>query len=390
MKQPAASQRRSWTRARRAEETSSPTTIRAAPTRFDIERRTCSTSARSVGTTPTFSVPVSSRSTTCVTRRGRREAESSCVKRQEKGEAPPRVVVQPAEQTEVEQDEPAVGREQDVPAVRVGVVDAVYGHLVDVGAEELARELSGLLGREAVVGADLHAVDPLQHHSLLGHVRPDHLRHDEALVVGDEARDQLGVVRLLEKVELGAKVHLELVRERLELEELRRLGAPLEQARRRADDVEVEVDLFHHSRPPHLHDDRLAGAEERRVDLRDGGGRDRVRVDAREDVAEGLAYDRLELAEWHRRHLVDEAPELVDVDVRQEIGPRGEKLPELDVRRAEALEREPEVARPLARRRPLADDADLAQHAEQAAPPGDPRHLEGTLRPLSPRSHDAG
>jgi hypothetical protein len=126
------------------------------------------------------------------------------------------------------------------------------------------------------------------------------------------------------------------------------------------------------------------------VDLRDGGGRDRSRVDAHEDVAEGLADDRLELGERHRRHLVDEAPELLDVDVGQEVRPRREELPQLDVRRAQALEGEPEVARALARRRPLADDADLAQHAKQAAPTGDPCHLEGTLRPLRPRSHGRG
>ena len=127
--------------------------------------------------------------------------------------------------------------------------------------EELARERGRLLGREAVVGPDLDAVDPLQHRRLLGHVRPDHLRHDEPPIVGDEARDQLGVVRLLAEVELRAQVHLELVRERLELEELRRLGAPLEEARRRADDVEIEVDLLHHSRPPHLHDDRICATD---------------------------------------------------------------------------------------------------------------------------------
>src|SRR5205085_3779714 len=86
-------------------------------------------------------------------------------------------------------------------------------------------------------------------------------------------------------------------------------------------------------------------------------------------------------------HLVDEPPQLLDVDVGQKVGPRRQELAELDVRRAEALEGEAEVARALARRRALADDADLAQHAEQAAPPGDPRHLERTLRPLRPRPH---
>jgi hypothetical protein len=130
--------------------------------------------------------------------------------------------------------------------------------------------------------------------------------------------------------------------------------------------------------------------EERRVDLRDRGGRDRLRVDTREDVAEGAADDRLELRERHRRHLVDEPAQLLDVDVGQEVGPRGEELPQLDVGRAEALEGEPEVARALARRRALADDADLPQHTEQAAAPRDERHLERALRPLRPGPHGPG
>ena len=271
--------------------------------------------------------------------------------------------------------------------MRVGVVHALDRDLVDVGAKELPRELRGPLGRQAVVGADLRTVDPLQHHRLLGHVRPDHLRHDQALVLADEARDQLGVVRLLEEVELRAQVHLELVGERLELEQLRRLGAPLEETRRRADDGKVEVDPLDDPGQPDLHHDLPAGAEERRVDLRDRGGRHGLGVDAREDVAEGPPDDRLQLGERHGRHFVDEPPELLDVDVGQEVGPRRQELPQLDVRGAEPLEGEPEAARALPGRRPLADDPDLAQYPQEAAATGDPRHLERTLRPLRPRPH---
>ena len=60
---------------------------------------------------------------------------------QEQAERPPGVVVEPAEQPEVDQCQAPVGREQDVPAVRVRVVDAVLRDLLDVGAEELRRKL---------------------------------------------------------------------------------------------------------------------------------------------------------------------------------------------------------------------------------------------------------
>jgi hypothetical protein len=46
----------------------------------------------------------------------------------------------------------------------------------------------------------------------------DDRRHVETLEVGDEAGDELGVVRLLDEVELGEKMRFELVGERTELE----------------------------------------------------------------------------------------------------------------------------------------------------------------------------
>ena len=54
----------------------------------------------------------------------------------------------------------------------------------------------------------------------------------------------------------------------------------------------------------------------------------------------------LDLGERHRRHLVDELRELLDVHVRQQIRTRGEKLPELDIRRTELFERAPEACAP--------------------------------------------
>ena len=110
---------------------------------------------------------------------------------QEQAECPPRVVVEAADEAEVEQREPAVVGQEDVAAVRIGVVDAVDGDLLDVGAEELAREHRCTLWIEAMVARHALAGDPLLHEHLLGHVWMDHRRHDQVLGVGDDARDQL-------------------------------------------------------------------------------------------------------------------------------------------------------------------------------------------------------
>ena len=73
--------------------------------------------------------------------------------------------------------------------------------------------------------------------------------------------------------------------------------------------------------------------------LRDGGGGERLRVEADERVlAEVLPQHGLDLREGNRGDRVDEVAELLDVDVGQEIRPRREELAELDERRAELLE----------------------------------------------------
>ena len=125
-----------------------------------------------------------------------------------------RVSVESTEQAEVEQGQAPVVREEDVSAVRVGVVDTGQGDLPDVGAEEVAGEGLGSLVREPMLRRDLLAVDPLQDERALGHVRPDHLRHDQVLEVLEEPGDQLRVARLLLEVELRAQVRLELVGQR--------------------------------------------------------------------------------------------------------------------------------------------------------------------------------
>ena len=102
------------------------------------------------------------------------------------------------------------------------------------------------------------------------------------------------------------------------------------------------------------------------MDLRDRRRRERLRVDHGEVLEADVALDhRPDALERHGRDVVDELAELVDVDVGEQVGPRREQLAQLDVRRAELLERLPELDRSLARRRPVADDADLSEDAQQ-------------------------
>jgi len=124
------------------------------------------------------------------------------------------------------------------------------------------------------------------------------------------------------------------------------------------------------------------------VDLRDRRRGERLARDRDERVeADVLADHRLELVVRGRRDLVDELAELLDVDVRQEVWPRGEQLAELQVGGAELLERAPELDGALTSGRAVADDAHLAQDAKQAVSPCGARDLERAPRALEPYAH---
>jgi len=130
-------------------------------------------------------------------------------------------------------------------------------------------------------------------------------------------------------------VHLELVCERAELQQLRRLRALLDELDRRAHDRQVEVDLLDDPGTANLDDHLAAVGEERAMDLRDRGGCERLGVKPHDRIAEVLAHYSLDLGERKGRHGVHELGELLDVDVGQQVGTRGEQLAELQERRPE-------------------------------------------------------
>ena len=239
-----------------------------------------------------------------------------------------------------------------------------------------------------MVGVHLLSLDPLEHEYTLRHVRLDHLRDDEVFIVGQESLDHFGVGCFLDEVELRAQVLLELVRKRSRLKQLRTLGSLLEQLGCPPHERQVELDLILDPGTTNLHDHLSAALEERRVHLGDRGCRERLRVDPDEDVGGEIVRDHaLDLREGHREDLVDELAELLDVDIRQQIGPGREQLSELDVGRPELFQRMSELLRALSRRRAAPPDPELAQDAQQAATARDPTDVHGTLEAFNPNAH---
>ncbi len=121
------------------------------------------------------------------------------------------------------------------------------------------------------------------------------------------------------------------------------LGEP----RDRVQHLDVARDQRRDVRAQHLHDDGLPVAQFRGVHLRDRRGRERRRVELREDIRNRAAKRALERRDreraGERRHLVLELRELGGHLRIEQIGPHGQHLAELHEDRAELLEREPEA-----------------------------------------------
>ena len=91
---------------------------------------------------------------------------------------------EPPHRPEVEEPEQTCGVDEDVPRVRVGVVEAVAQHLVEERLQEARRQHIGGLGRGCDRGAVGHGdtVDLLHHQHPSGRQRLVHLRRGDAVV----------------------------------------------------------------------------------------------------------------------------------------------------------------------------------------------------------------
>src|SRR5207302_7814118 len=104
-------------------------------------------------------------------------------------------------------------------------------------------------------------------------------------------------------------------------------------------------------------------------------------------VADLVPNHLLDLAEVDRGHLVDEVAQLLDIDVREQVGSRGEQLPELDVSRPELFERFAKRACTFPGRLAVAADADLGEDASNTCVAGDAGDVERASRALNACPH---
>ncbi len=290
----------------------------------------------------------------------------------------------------IQQDQRAVASHEQIPGVRIGVVDAVDEDHLAIRADEPAREIL-LVDAERVDAREVADFLPLDER------RRDHLvrrelanghREDHAIVPREILLDALDVVGLAREVELLVKQRLDLVVVRVEP---LHGHEPLHDRHDAADGDEIElhhlVDVF----VLDLHRDAAAVLRLRLVDLSERRARDARAIEALEervDFSAELVLDALrDLFERARRDLVlkplELAAELFGKKVRhdrQELSDLDEQTLKLEDRRVD----ERRVA--FVHRR---DALAFPVLSEDATPPREPQVAADDLERRHVRAHEA-
>ena len=267
------------------------------------------------------------------------------------------LVVELLGHAEVEEGDAAVGHQDVVAGVGVGVEVLQVVDRAEAAAEDDLAEAAALLVRQLL---DLLEVEPLDQ---LGDQHPaareprDHVRHVDEGVVAVGAREAALVLRLVLVVELLHHPLAQLLGDRLGVEAG---GEGLGEADDRAGVAQVGVERLGDPRVLDLHRDLAAVEQLGAVDLADRGGGERLVLELGEELGERLAVvllleHLLDLLPGHRRRVGAQLRQLLLVDlavlVGEELGvDEGGELAELHRRalhlaeRADHLHRRLEVA----------------------------------------------
>ena len=324
------------------------------------------------------------------------------------GQPDPRLPLDPAHDPEVDRRKPPVGQREEIALVEIGMKEAVDHRLPQEGADQDRRQSLQIVPRldQCLAVGVLDAVDPLERHHPARSAGPVDRRHVEA-AFGDEILAKLGRRRrLAPQVQFPRGPLPEMSDDRPGPEPRRLAAHPLDLRRRPFVGLERPGEILLDIRPEHLDRDEVALGGDRAVDLCDRGGADRLLVDMGEDFLQGLLQPQLDrLAHFLERsggEIVLERRQVARRLGTDQIGPRRERLSELDRRRPEFLERlaisrhfgnpRPEAGdprQPADRGRRVGVALDPAQRAvagEHPAPFEEPPDMDdrpGQIRPSS-------
>ncbi len=234
--------------------------------------------------------------------------------------------------------------------MRIAVEEAVPEDHRQPRLGDDVREIAALVDRP-VVGleiCELDALEVLEGENALTRVTPVEPRDDDIRVPGEVAVEDLGVAGLLPIVELLTERACELVDDLATVDEVERMDPLLDESRGLLEQLDVALDLARSVRPLNLDRDLLPVRKHRAVHLSDRRSRHRHLVELEKQATDRLLQilgdHPLDIGERERRHVVLEATELDDDVLGDDVGSRGEQLPELDEGRPELVEHLAEMA----------------------------------------------
>ena len=255
--------------------------------------------------------------------------------------------VEPADHAEIQQADRAVRQHDEISRVRIAVVEAVVKDHLQVHLGAVAGDLAEVDVRHLPHGrvGQLRAVEPFHRQHAAGRQLGIQPRDADVRRAGEVAGELLQVAGLAGEVELAAHDAAELGHRRLRPVRLQ-LGQLLGQLREAGQDVEIDFHAAADAGVLHLHDDVVAAS----AAVRGGPGRStprpaascRSRQTARRAACR--APFRSSRARLRRRRTARSVCSFCSSCGERHadlVGPRAEDLAQLDERRPELFERQP-------------------------------------------------
>jgi hypothetical protein len=307
-------------------------------------------------------------------------------------------LIDAADGSEVQQAELAVGQQQHIARVRVGVEGAFQHDLAQQAVQQAAGQRGAYIrGRAGVDRGQRPPVEAFHHQyplgaeRLAGHRDPDSGRGTDAGRGGHRRH----VALFHPQVELLAQGSGETLGEPGGADGPAPAGAALQPGREPPGDVQVPLHDLADLRPAHLYYDPVPGPERRRVHLGDRRRGQRLPVEADEQLTH-LG------AQLGSQHLLDRGPgdfgrvvlqpaQLADELGWEQIAAGGQHLPELDEGDPAVLQGQPHRASqpgPALRGGQLGP-APAMRIGQQSPPRQDPADLPVAARPAHPPTHPA-
>jgi len=257
----------------------------------------------------------------------------------------PRAPVDPPHDAEIDRGEAAVGQGEQIALVKVGVEEAVDHRLAQEGADEDGGERLGVMpGLDQLVALrELDAVDPFERQHPLGGPRPVDLG-DVKIGLGDHLVLELGRRGgLALEVEFAPRPLLEMGDDEPRTEARGLAAEPLDMCRGPFVCLERAGEFLLDPGAEHLDRNGAAFERHRLVNLRDRGGADGHRIDRLEQLfdrgLERLLDRRLDRREGQGRQRILQPHEVRRGIATDQIGTSRERLPQLDRGGADRLQR---------------------------------------------------